>query len=246
MRAERRPGARGAAALALCVVCLWLSRALAYEYDQWAESEAFAAFKENAVETGCVLERFGPFAAYGHTRVGAEGGTELTDEEAREAYDCARGELRRAYAGAGDRQGAEYQDWQMFSTQPYGARAHSHRYVSNYANAVAARRYGRYERVGRMPVGSVLAKDSFVVNDLGRVLVGALALMEKMPPGFNPESGDWRFSMILPDGRLMGRTGGPDEFAVRFCQDCHRDAGSGQDYLFFMPLRYRAGAGSGG
>jgi hypothetical protein len=58
----------------------------------------------------------------------------------------------------------------------------------------------------------------------------ALAMMEKMPPGFNPTGGDWRFTLILPDGRLFGSTNAEDEYTVEFCQKCHIDAGA--DRLF--------------
>jgi len=78
-----------------------------------------------------------------------------------------------------------------------------------------------------------------VVNDQGQVLIGALTLMEKMPAGFNPGVGDWRFTMILPDGAMFGDTGGASAQNVAFCGACHGAAGAGQDFLFLVPERYR-------
>jgi hypothetical protein len=147
--------------------------------------------------------------------------------------------MREGYAKSGYTPAAEYMDWQQFTTGPYLSRAHMKRYVSNYANKIAAPYYGRYEQSGKLPVGSALAKDSFVISKGGRVIFSALAIMEKMPPGFNPAGGDWRFTLVLPDGRLFGSTHADDEYTVEFCQKCHVDAGADRDFLFFMPKKYR-------
>ena len=81
----------------------------------------------------------------------------------------------------------------MFSNGPYLSRAHGQRFVSNYANAIAAENYGKFETVGEMPVGSMMAKDSFVVTKSGRAVYGSLGIMEKMPAGFRP--GDRRLAV---------------------------------------------------
>ena len=86
-----------------------------------------------------------------------------------------------------------------------------------------------------MPVGSVLAKDSFEVTDRGDVITASLSLMEKMPAGFNPEGRDWRYTMIMPDGTLFGTTNGEGSERVAFCIECHIAAGRAQDQLFFIP-----------
>ena len=203
------------------------------------DESPFAGFKQNVIETECVVERLGEFPSYGNTNIGAEGGAELSDEEALAAYECAQPAMRENYARSGVAAAADYLDWQRFSIVPYVSRAHSKRYVSNYANKIAAEHYALYEDVDQMPVGSWLAKDSLVVTEEGRVEFGALSLMEKMPPGFNPDTGDWRFSLILPDGRLFGSTNTVDQVTVKFCAECHQDAGPQQDYMFFMPKRYR-------
>ena len=71
---------------------------------------------------------------------------------------------------------------------------------------------------------------------------GALFLMEKMPDGFNHASGNWRYTMIMPDGSIFGTTGGVGAKQVQFCISCHL-AVEHQDHLFFIPEEYRRTAG---
>ena len=90
-------------------------------------------------------------------------------------------------------------------------------------------------------MGSVLAKDSFSVTRSGGILLGPLFVMEKMPADFSPVSGDWRYSVVLPNGELLGRTGGPHAKRVEYCIGCHltREA---NDHLFFIPRGRRVPA----
>ena len=90
-----------------------------------------------------------------------------------------------------------------------------------------------------MPEGTVIAKDSFTVTDDGDVYPGPLFLMEKMAPGFSPQTGDWRYTMIMPDGSVFGVTGGQNATSVAFCANCHGIAGDSQDHLIFIPTPYR-------
>ena len=60
-----------------------------------------------------------------------------------------------------------------------------------------------------------------------------------MPPGFNPEGRDWRYTMIMPDGTLFGTTNGEGSERVECCMECHPAAGDEQDHLFFIPKQYR-------
>jgi hypothetical protein len=63
--------------------------------------------------------------------------------------------------------------------------------------------------------------------------------MEKMKAGFSPEGGDWRYTMIMPNGAVFGTTKGENADKVQFCADCHGAVGDTQDYLFFIPDEYR-------
>ncbi len=141
------------------------------------------------------------------------------------------------YAKSGIRQASAYVGWNRYNTAPYQSATHGGRYVNNYANR-KARHYGRFEKVGRLPKGAFLAKDSFSVTADGRVAPGPLFTMEKMKKGFRKDSGDWRYTMILPNGTVFGTTNGTGSKNVEFCIECHA-AMKAQDSLFFMPEEYR-------
>ncbi|MFC4270855.1 cytochrome P460 family protein [Sneathiella chungangensis] len=154
--------------------------------------------------------------------------------EATAAYECLNADMKTAYAGSGVPEAAQYLDWKAFSTAPYASATHGGRHVMNYANDVAKDAYGKYEEVGKMPVGSILAKDSFVVETSGAASVGPLFLMEKMGSGFNEASGDWKYTMILPNGTVAGVTNGKGSENMVFCYECHM-AMEDTDSLFFLP-----------
>jgi hypothetical protein len=121
----------------------------------------------------------------------------------------------------------------------YVSFTHGGRLVNNYANSVA-RNYGAFEDAGVMPVGSIIAKDSFRPGGNGkRFQPGPLFIMEKMPAGFNADTMDWKYSMITPNGSVRGTTNGANASRVQFCVDCHIGVGEYQDSLFFMPDDYR-------
>ncbi len=162
----------------------------------------------------------------------------LSPAEAEATYADLRPILAQGYGRTGDPAISSYQSWTRYNTAPYASMTHGRRYVSNYAN-VTAQAYGKYEDAGRLPVGSVLAKDSFVVTEDGEVRPGPLFVMEKMASGFNYVTGDWRYSMITAEGDLAGKTGGFGAQRVEFCIACHL-AREAYDHLYFIPRAYRA------
>ncbi len=170
---------------------------------------------------------------------------ELTDAEAATAYDCIKGVLKAGYgksnlmSGSGLAIAADYQGWRRYSTRAYVADTHGGRFVQHYGNSVA-KSYGKYEDAGTMPAGSVLAKDSFEVRG-GRAFAGPLFVMEKMPAGFHGDSGNWRYTLVMPDGKIIGETNGMGSKNVEFCAGCHTAVtGAETDSPFFPPEEYRA------
>jgi hypothetical protein len=145
--------------------------------------------------------------------------------------------MKAAYGMSGENGAADYQGWSRYNTSPYVSFTHGGRNVNNYAND-AASAYGRFEDAGAMPVGSIIAKDSFVVGGDGRASAGPLFLMEKMEPGFLEASGDWKYTMIMPDGSTWGVTKGKNSSGMQFCIDCHV-AAEEYDHLFFLPEEFR-------
>jgi hypothetical protein len=161
---------------------------------------------------------------------------ELTDAEAATVYDCVKGHQQAAYGKSDNSDASAFWRWPNYSLIPYLSATHGNRYVMNYSNAPA---YGQYEDAGELSVGAKIAKNSFVVGTNGQVSVGPLFLMEKMPAGFDENGGDWRYTMIMPDGSTFGVTGGKNAAGMEFCNACHGLVGEDQDYLYFLPEDYR-------
>jgi hypothetical protein len=149
---------------------------------------------------------------------------ELDPARAEAVFRRIESELRAAYALSGLQAARRYHQGRRVNAAPYRSEPHGQRFVNHWANA----RAGVYaERAGpwpELPEGALLAKDSFTVTDRGQVHTGPLFLMEKMAEGFSPPTRDWRYTLVMPDGSLYGRTGGAGAHRVAFCADCHNDA----------------------
>ncbi len=171
---------------------------------------------------------------------GVEAPAHLDPAHTRDIYRRLIDTMVNAYALSKDPSASRYRRWRLYNSSPYQSATHGNRYVNNYANPIA-RDYGRPRITEQMPKGSILAKDSFSVTEAGEVFPGPLFLMEKMDKGFNPDSRDWRYSMIMPDGSYFGVTGGDSADRVAFCVTCHQTAGDENDHLFFVPEAYRNG-----
>ncbi len=163
---------------------------------------------------------------------------DLTSLDAITIYDRIKGEMSEAYKQSELEHADHFLSWTRHNTAPYLSATHGNRFVNNYANPIA-KDYANLDKVESLPQGSILAKDSFEVTPDGDVLTGPLALMEKMQPGFNPQSRDWRYTMILPDGMVFGITDGEGSDRVEFCIECHIAAGDDMDHLFYVPEDYR-------
>ena len=161
----------------------------------------------------------------------------LSGDEAERIYDELKEDMAQRYRLSRQPGAANYQRWKRYNRVPYRSTSHGRRFINNYANETAGA-YGRFEKAGRLPVGSVIAKDSFAVSKSGVVEPGPLFMMEKMPDGFSYVSGNWRYTMIMPDGSVFGTTKGEGAERVQFCISCHL-AVEHQDHLFFIPTRYR-------
>jgi len=198
-----------------------------------------SAFKSVGTRTSCSLSRVANNPRRPTGYFGPDDGVALSDEEARRLYGCAKAVMMANYRKAGVANVAGYQAWTNYATTPYVSATHAQRYVNNYANNVASA-YGAYESIGALPVGSVIAKDSFSVTPDGKVMIGPLFIMEKVAhvAGATHPS-PWRFTMIMPDGWVFGTTGGPGDANVAFCADCHGTVADIHDSLYFLPPQYR-------
>ena len=162
---------------------------------------------------------------------------ELDSRTAQRHYQRLANDLAKGYAISGNPTAKSYRRWKRYNTAPYLSATHGRRFVNNYANA-AASAYGKYEQAGTLPKGAILAKDSIMVTADGSIAAGPMFIMEKMAPGFNYVSGDWRYTMIMPDGSFFGVTKGENSERVGFCIGCHL-ARERFDHLYFLPEAFR-------
>ena len=78
---------------------------------------------------------------------------------------------------------------------------------------------------GRFPQGSVIVKEKVGSYSEGRAVI-LYTLMTKREQGYNPEVGDWEFSVVSGDGAKVEASG-----KLENCQTCHvtrRDS----DFIF--------------
>ena len=157
----------------------------------------------------------------------------LDGNRAETIYRAIGGQMAQSYGESQIIVAENYLKWRRANLAPYRSATHGARYLNNYANAVAKDHYV-LDGEGEMPVGSIIAKDSFTATAAGDVFTGPLFIMEKMAPGFSPAGGDWRYTMIMPDGSVFGTTNGEGSADVAFCSECHTQRGK-RDRLFFVP-----------
>jgi len=160
----------------------------------------------------------------------------LTDKQATAAYKSLAKALQAGYAKSGVSAAKAYSGWKKYNTVPYASATHGGRYVNNFANA-KAKSYNKYDGKLVLPVGSVIAKDSISALPGGKGAPGPFFLMEKMAVGWNKASADWKYTLIMPTGAVIGVTKGKGDASVKFCAECHQAAGVSQ--LFFLPENYR-------
>ncbi len=176
---------------------------------------------------------------------------EVSDDELRALYDCMIEAMQAMEAGGAtqpilaswtesDRpEAGDFTAWKNFAAVPYISFTHGGRFATNHANAIAAEVYGLYEEIGEMPAGGIVAKPTFSIGADGQGYWETLFLMEKAEAGTSPDTNDWIYTAIMPDGSLMGRTLGPNAQAMQFCADCHIGMSDGTDDLLFMEEEYR-------
>jgi hypothetical protein len=187
--------------------------------------------------TGCGVPRLAaaPEAPARENRPGNPPVPTLTEAELAALMPCVRPQLVAAFRASESPAARAYGSWQIYTSQPFGSEHGS--YLEIVANDRAAA-FGRFEDAGVLPEGAIIAKPHFSVAGDGAVRRGPLLLMEKMRSGFSPATGDWRFTMVAPNGAIAGETAGRNAGAVEFCIECHKAAWR-QDFLMFVPPQYR-------
>lgn len=158
-------------------------------------------------------------------------GEELSLEEAQKVYDCLKADLYAGYQKGKkhwipvDRV-KDYRDWTPVSKLPAAPGFHGGRFLFTYVNEVGAAEYLKYAEEGvKMPAGTLIAKESFAVTDKGKVRRGPLFFMEKTAAGKSPQTNDWFYYAVAPNGAPMGVP------VVKACHQCHNDNFGDRDGL---------------
>ena len=158
----------------------------------------------------------GQTAAASDCKVDVADPFDLEAAQITEIYDCIEAEMVENYTKGDNEVAATYRDWTVSSTRPAVAGAHGNRLLQTFANDVAAEQYLKFADEGVvMPVGSVLAKESITISKKKKAAVtGPLFIMTKAEAGSAPETADWVYSVVQPNGKMM-------KFKQSFCHDCH-------------------------
>lgn len=157
---------------------------------------------------------------------------DLTDAQVVELYECIKGELREGYAAQGDERAAAYPSWGAAATVPGGIGNHGSRFLTTFVNDTGYLEYVRFkDEDAKMPVGTVIAKESFNVNKKGKVKKGPLFFMEKVASGEADEFGNWVYSALQAKGKAM-------KIKQSFCHNCHTNF-EDQDSLGYPEEDYR-------
>ena len=160
---------------------------------------------------------------------------DLEADEIVALYDCLADKLAEGYGKAGDEVGANYRSWAPTSTRPAIQGAHGNRILNTFANDIAAEQYLKYQEEDfTMPVGSVLAKVSITISIKKKTArPGPLLMMTKMEVGSIPETNDWLYTGVQPNGKTM-------KVKQSFCHDCH-EAYEDSDFLAYPMEEVRLG-----
>ena len=146
----------------------------------------------------------------------------LTHEEARKVYDCIAADLHAGYMTGAKRwvpggYVADYRNWTPVTTMPASPGFHDGRFLMTWVNTVGAAEYMKYAEEGvNIPPGTVIANETFEVTEKGKVKNGPLFIMEKVVLGVSPETDDWFYMLVAPNGQPQAIP------VITDCSECHQ------------------------
>lgn len=172
--------------------------------------------------------------------IASKPGTGLSADEASAVYDCLKDALLEGYR-QGDKRWIpgdyveSFRLWERASRNPAFSPAHGGRHLLTYVNAAGARDYLRFSDSDvTMPVGTLIAAESFSVDERGRAQPGPLFLMEKVELGRSPQTDDWFYMAVAPNGSPMVMD------VISACSACHQDRFGQRGGLGYPPVEARA------
>jgi hypothetical protein len=168
-------------------------------------------------------------------------GNDLTFKEAQKVYDCIAADLQAGYM-EGDKKWipaefvADYRNWTLANTLPANPGFHGGRFLMTRVNKIGAEEYLKFkEEDVHIPAGTVIAKESFAVTEAGKVEKGPLFIMQKVDAGVSPETDDWYYMMVAPNGAPMAVP------VMPACSECHQDNYGQQGGLGYPDPEVRVG-----
>lgn len=173
-------------------------------------------------------------SADGHSKVNADcsvgkPGDEVSYREAHDVYTCLGDKLYNGY-NTGDKRWIpadfvrDYRNWEPASTLPANPGFHSERFLYSYVNSTGAAEYKKFAEGNTMPVGTVIAKESFNIDAKGKAKPGPLFLMQKVAAGTSPKTNDWYYMAVAASGTPMAVN------VYKACNECHKGFAD-SDYL---------------
>ena len=141
---------------------------------------------------------------------------DFTPEQIAALYDCVRDDLPAAYGAGGNAVAADYRMWGQATTGPFAPGVHGERFLNTFVNEIGYDTYIRYtddDEAFEMPVGTVIAKESYSLRD-GAPRIGPLFIMTRVATADSPDTDGWVYSAVQPNGQPMG-------ISQAFCHDCH-------------------------
>ena len=168
-------------------------------------------------------------------------GNDLTFEEAQVVYDCIAADLHAGYM-KGDKKWIpaefvrDYRDWTSANTLPANPGFHGGRFLLTRVNDIGAAEYLKFaEENVDIPAGTVIAKESFAVTESGKVQKGPLFIMQKVAAGVSPETDDWYYMAVAPNGKPMAVP------VMTACNECHIGIYGSQGGLGYPDPEVRVG-----
>ncbi len=168
---------------------------------------------------------------YTETICKVRNGRALPPTVAGSAYNCLRDKMK--YAKSGHPLAEQFQSWSRLDSAPFLSKVHGNRYVAVYANDRALTTLSA-DAAAPIHSGVALATPTFSLTEDGTLEPGPLFILEKMQKGFSTTSGNWRYTLIGPEGDIIGVTKGQHGEDITFCADCSRKSA---DAVYLALLR---------
>lgn len=141
---------------------------------------------------------------------------DLSLDELGSYYECVKADLAKGYQGGDNAVAKAYPNWKAGATGPAKPGFHSNRYLMTYVNDIGHSTYVAYASSDvDMPIGSVIAKESFKIKSGGKLKAGPLFIMEKVGVDKAPEAQGWVYSAVKASGKPMS-------VKQSFCHSCHQ------------------------